>query len=62
MHTGRAVFARLTYQETLRDIETALRAMHRNSYHMGFRGAIARTTLAEANESSDRRLFADFAH
>jgi hypothetical protein len=55
-------FAQLTYRESLRDIETALRAMQPKLYHMGFRGAIARTTLAEANESRDWRLYADFAH
>ena len=55
-------FAQLTYRESLRDIETALRAMQPKLYHMGFRGAIARTTLAEANESRDWRLYSDFAH
>lgn len=55
-------FAQLTHRESLRDIETALRAMQPKLYHMGFRGAIARTTLAEANESRDWRLYADFAH
>lgn len=55
-------FAQLTYRESLRDIATALRAMQPKLYHMGFRGAIARTTLAEANESRDWRLYANFAH
>lgn len=55
-------FAQLTHRESLRDIETALRALKPKLYHMGFRGAIARTTLAEANESRDWRLYAAFAH
>jgi len=55
-------FAQLTYRERLRDIETSLRAMQPKLYHMGFRGAIARTTLAEANETRDWRIYADFAH
>ena len=55
-------FAQLTYRESLRDIETSLRAMQPKLYHMGFRGAIARTTLAEANETRDWRIYADFAH
>src|SRR6266700_8037889 len=55
-------FAQLTHRESLRDIETSLRAMQPKLYHAGFRSAIARSTLAEANESRDWRLYADFAH
>src|SRR5215831_12060887 len=55
-------FAQLTYRESLRDIETCLRALHTKLYHAGFRGAIARSTLADANEHRDWRIYADFAH
>jgi len=54
-------FAQLTYRESLRDIEACLRAVGGKLYHMGFRGKVARSTLAEANESRDWRIFADFA-
>jgi len=54
-------FAQLTYRESLRDIETCLRAMQPKLYHMGIRGRIARSTLADANESRDWRIVADFA-
>jgi DDE family transposase/uncharacterized protein DUF4372 len=55
-------FAQLTHRESLRDIETSLRAMQPKLYHAGFRSAIARSTLAEANERRDWRIYADFAH
>jgi hypothetical protein len=55
-------FAQLTYRESLRDIETCLRAMGPKLYHAGFRGRIARSTLADANRCRDWRIFADFAH
>ena len=54
-------FAQLTYRESLRDIEACLRAMGAKLYHMGIRGKISRTTLADANESRDWRIYADFA-
>jgi Domain of unknown function (DUF4372)/Transposase DDE domain len=54
-------FAQLTYRESLRDIETCLCAVHKKLYHAGFRGAIARSTLADANEHRDWRIYADFA-
>jgi hypothetical protein len=54
-------FAQLTYRESLRDIEVCLRAMQGKLYHLGFRGKVARSTLADANESHDWRIFADFA-
>ena len=54
-------FAQLTYRESLRDIEACLRSVGGKLYHMGFRGKVARSTLAEANESRDWRIFADFA-
>ena len=54
-------FAQFTYRESLRDIEACLRSVGGKLYHMGFRGKVARSTLAEANESRDWRIFADFA-
>jgi hypothetical protein len=54
-------FAQLTYRESLRDIEACLRALGSKVYHMGFQGKVARSTLADANESRDWRIFADFA-
>ena len=54
-------FAQLTYRESLRDIETCLRSISGKLYHMGFRSTIARSTLADANESRDWRIYADFA-
>jgi transposase len=54
-------FAQLTYRESLRDIEACLRSMSDKLYHMGFRSKIPRSTLADANETHDWRIFADFA-
>src|SRR5450432_2143489 len=54
-------FAQFTYRESLRDIEACLRSVGGKLYHMGFRGKVARSTLAEAYESRDWRIFADFA-
>ena len=54
-------FAQLTYRESLRDIEACLRAMQPKLYHMGLRGRISRSTLADANERRDWRIYADFA-
>jgi len=54
-------FAQLTYRESLRDIEACLRSMSGKLYHMGLRGKVARSTLADANESHDWRIYADFA-
>jgi len=54
-------FAQLTYRESLRDIEACLRAMRGKLYHMGFRGRVARSTLADANDAHDWRIYADFA-
>src|ERR1039457_1314744 len=54
-------FAQLTYRESLRDIEACLQSVTGKLYHLGFCGKVARTTLAEANESRDCRIFADFA-
>src|SRR3989454_9336479 len=54
-------FAQLTYRESLRDIEACLRSMGGKLYHMGFRSKIRRSTLADANETHDWRIFADFA-
>ena len=54
-------FAQLTYRESLRDIETCLRALKSKLYHAGFRGQVSRSTLADANRTHDWRIFADFA-
>ena len=54
-------FAQLTYRESLRDIEACLRSVNGKLYHMGLRGKVSRATLADANESHDWRIFADFA-
>ena len=55
-------FAQLTFRDSLRDIETGLRSMQPRLYHMGFRDPIARSTIAQANEKRDWRIYADFAH
>lgn len=52
-------FAQLTYRESLRDIETCLRAHQAKLYHLGIRGHIAKSTLADANEARDWRIYAD---
>lgn len=54
-------FAQLTYRESLRDIEACLGAVGPKLYHMGLGSSVARSTLADANESRDWRIFADFA-
>lgn len=54
-------FAQLSYRESLRDIVLCLRAMQSKLYHMGIRGKVSRSTLADANESRDWRIYADFA-
>lgn len=55
-------FAQLTYRESLRDIEACLRSQSGKLYHMGIRSPVSRSTLAEANEHRDWRIYADFAH
>jgi hypothetical protein len=55
-------FAQLTFRESLRDIETCLGAVQNKLYHCGFRSTVSRSTLADANESRDWRIYADFAH
>lgn len=55
------VYAQLTARNSLRDVETCLRAMREKLYHVGFRGQIARSTLASANERRDWRIYHDFA-
>jgi len=55
-------FAQLTYRESLRDIEACLSAQAPKLYHMGIREAISRSTLADANETRDWRIYAEFAH
>ena len=54
-------FAQLTYRDGLRDIEACLRSLGGKLYHMGFHGRVARSTLADANESHNWRIYADFA-
>ena len=54
-------FAQLTYRESLRDIEACLRAQAEKLYHMGIKSRVSRSTLADANEVRDWRIYADFA-
>lgn len=54
-------FAQLTFRESLRDIETCLRAHSSKLYHLGIRGRISRSTLADANEKRDGRIYRDLA-
>ena len=54
-------FAQLTYRESLRDIQACLRAMQGKLYHMGIHGKVSKSTLADANEGRDWRIYADFA-
>jgi len=54
-------FAQLTYRESLRDIEACLRSCKTKLYHMGIHSTVSRSTLAEANEKRDWRIYADFA-
>lgn len=54
------MFAQLSYRESLRDIVACLRSRQRQLYHLGIRGKISRSTLADANESRDWRIYADF--
>jgi hypothetical protein len=54
-------FAQLTYRDSLRDIETCLRSQSAKLYHLGIRGSVARSTLADANEMRDWRIYAEFA-
>lgn len=54
-------FAQLTYRESLRDIECCLRSLHQKLYHAGIKGTISRSTLADANEIRDWRIYSDFA-
>lgn len=54
-------FAQLTFRESLRDIEACLRSMNAKLYHMGIRGKISKSTLADANENRDWHIYADFA-
>jgi transposase len=54
-------FAQLTFRDSLRDIETCLNSLQTKLYHVGFRGRMARNTLAQANQNRDWRMYADFA-
>ena len=55
-------YAQVTGRESLRDIETCLNSHRDKLYHVGFRGSVSRTTLADANERRDYRIFQDFGH
>jgi hypothetical protein len=55
-------FAQITYRESLRDIETCLNSHHEKLYHIGFRGQVSKSTLADANEVRDYRIYQDFAY
>ncbi len=54
-------FAQLTYRESLRDIEACLRTKSKKLYHLGIRGKISRSTLADANDKRDWKIYQDFA-
>ncbi|MGB6042912.1 MAG: IS4 family transposase [Pirellulales bacterium] len=60
-HLRVMAFAQLTYRESLRDIETCLRAVGTKLYHMGIRGNVSRNNLSNANRTRDWRIYADFA-
>ena len=55
-------FAQITYRESLRDIEVCLRSQNNKLYHMGIRGNVCRSTIADANEKRDWRIYAELAH
>ena len=61
MHYQVMAFAQLTYRESLRDIEACLSAQSTKLYHMGLREPVRRSTLADANEIRDWRIYAEFA-
>ena len=54
-------FAQLTYRESLRDIEACLRAQSAKLYHLGIRGKVSRSAIADANEGRDWRIYFEFA-
>jgi len=54
-------FAQMTFRESLRDIEACLRAQKSKLYHMGIRSTVSRNTLANANQTRDWRIYAEFA-
>ena len=54
-------FAQLTYRESLRDIESCLNAFRSKLFHMGIRSPVSRSTLSDANEQRDWRIYADYA-
>lgn len=60
-HLRVMVFAQLTYRESLRDVETCLRAVRTKWYHLGLRGGVSRNNLSNANRERDWRIYADFA-
>jgi hypothetical protein len=54
-------FGQLTYRESLRDVVTCLDVLKAKLFHVGIRGTVSRSTLADANEGRDWRIYADFA-
>lgn len=54
-------FAQITHQESLRDIEICLRSQNKKLYHMGIRGKVSKSTLADANKKRDWRIYAEVA-
>ena len=62
VHYQVMAFAQLTYRESLRDIEACLSAQSTKLYHMGLREPVRRSTLADANEARDWRIYAEFTH
>ena len=60
-HLRVMAFEQFTYRESLRDIETCLRAVKRKWYHLGLRGGVSRNNLSNANRERDWRIDADFA-
>jgi hypothetical protein len=55
-------FAQITYRESLRDIEICLRTQEQKLYHMGIRGKVSRSTIANANEQRNWKIYADLAY
>ena len=54
-------FGQLTYRESLRDVETCLRSRQQQLYHLGIRGGVSRSALADANRERDWRIYHDLA-
>lgn len=61
MYSGKLIFAQLTFRESLRDIESCLRSLWNKLYHLGIRCKVFRSTIADANQKRDWRIYAEFA-